>query len=245
VLPLSVWKCIDKINLLTGCIFAPGISRLKIFGVYMLRSLKKILITMVGVGSMSCVPSHMNSSSVVKASKGHSVKLNVPYYCQMNNRYEKTATCSNSSLAMVLEYHGKKSLGLSGKLPDQLYAKYGKLNSVDKISQTAKRLGFTTEKRVPSSFSQIKSSLDQSRPVIIGGDFVGSMGHFVVAIGYNEKGFIIHDPYGHWDEKTISPNDGYGQYLCNRGYTGSAKTYSYSAMKRAAGSGFWTVTLKK
>lgn len=178
------------------------------------------------------------------ASNSASKSLNVPYYCQMNNYVEPYATCSNSSLAMVLDYKGKKSLGYSGNLAEQLYSKFGKLNSIQKISRAARSLGYTAQTRVPSSFDQIKNDINQGHPVIVGGDFVGSAGHYVVAIGYNSKGFIVHDPYGHWDQRTVSPNDGYGNYLCDRGHTGKNKVYSYSAMRRAAGQGFWTVTVK-
>lgn len=171
--------------------------------------------------------------------------LDVPYYCQMDNRVEKHATCSNSSLAMVLDFNGTKSIGSSGNLADQLYNKFGKLNSVAKIASTAQSLGYKAETRVPSSFSQIKRDLDKGLPVIIGGDFVGRAGHFIVAKGYNETGFVVHDPYGDWDRTTISPGNGYGSYLCNNGYSGENKVYTYSQMHRAAGPGFWTVTISK
>ena len=122
-------------------------------------------------------------------SNSASKSLNVPYYCQMDNRVEPSATCSNSSLAMILDYKGKKSLGYSGNLAEQLYSKFGKLNSIQKISRAARSLGYTAQTRVPSSFDQIKNDINQGHPVIVGGDFSGSAGHYVVVIGYNSKDF--------------------------------------------------------
>jgi len=184
-----------------------------------------------------------DSSLSYRSDLNRVVSLNVPYHCQLDNRMEPYATCSNSSLAMVLKYKGVSKLGYSGNLSDQLYYKFGKLNSAAKIANAARRLGFKTTMRVPSSFSQIISDLRRGIPVIAGGDFVGRAGHYVVIKGLTHKGFIVHDPYGHWDEYTISPYDGYGKYTCKNGYTGKERTYSFAAMGKAAGQGFWTVSL--
>ncbi len=164
-------------------------------------------------------------------------RLTVPYFCQYNNAYEPWATCNNTSLAMVISYFGKKSLdGSNGNLPDQIYRAYGKSNSIEAIRKTAQKMGFKVVTKKPGTMDDVKDAIDNGSPVIVGGDFTGGVGHFVVITGYDENGVWVHDPAGQWDQVTVSPNDGYGGRKCKFGYSGKDRHYSYRAMKRAAGS---------
>ncbi len=173
-------------------------------------------------------------------------RLKVPYFCQLNNASEPYATCNNTSLAMVLAYHGKTSLGGYGKLPDQIYAKFGKANSVEALKNVAQSLGFSSVYKKPGSMELIKQEIDAGNPVIVGADFTGSVGHFVVITGYDETGVWVNDPYGQWDQQTLSPNNGYHEKTCNNGYTGQDRHYSYRAMDRAGGgTGMFLVLVDK
>lgn len=174
-------------------------------------------------------------------------KLNVPYFCQMNNvRFRPSATCSNTALAMVLAFYGKNSLTGRGTLADQIFERHGILNSVHLIRSGALKEGFQASVQTPGSFETIKREIDAGRPVIVGGDFVGRVGHFVVVTGYDAQGFLVHDPYGKWDQSTVSPYDGYRTNLCNNGFSGKDRHYSYSAMRKAAGHlGFYLVTIRR
>ena len=55
--------------------------------------------------------------------------------------------------------------------------------------------------KVPSTFDgnstieDLKAHLDRGYPVIVHGYFT-SFGHIIVLKGYNDSGFIAHDPYG-------------------------------------------------
>jgi hypothetical protein len=172
--------------------------------------------------------------------------LEVPYFCQMKNTVGKpSATCNNTALAMVAAYHGKASLSGSGSLPDQIFSRFGKPDSSEKIMLAAQKMGFMSEIKIPGSMEIIKSEIRAGRPVIVGADFVGEVGHFIVITGFNSEGFIVNDPYGKWDEVTISPADGYIQ--CHRpSGSGKGLHYSYKAMKKAAGSlGLYLVLIRK
>jgi hypothetical protein len=172
--------------------------------------------------------------------------LSVPYFCQYESLHEPGVTCSNHSLAMAAAAHGITSLGLSGRLPDQIYEKWGKLNGVEKIAQAAKAMGFKAEFKKPGSMNLVKEQIDAGNPVVVGADFTGSVGHFVTIIGYDETGVYVNDPAGQWDQQTTSPNDGYGGKKCKWGYSGKGVHYSYRAMDRAAGSlGMYIVVLDK
>jgi hypothetical protein len=173
-------------------------------------------------------------------------RLNVPYFCQMHNvRFRPSATCSNTALAMVLAFYGKTSLTGRGTLADQIFERHGILNSVDLIRSGALKEGLQARVHIPGSFDTIKREIDAGRPVIVGGDFVGRVGHFVVVVGYDKEGFLVHDPYGKWDQSTVSPFDGYRSNLCNNGFSGKDRHYSYTAMRKAAGNlGFYLVTIR-
>lgn len=55
-------------------------------------------------------------------------------------------------------------------------------------------------KRVNATKDLIRSQIDLGYPVIIGIDIShylkGASGHMVLCIGYDDKGLVIHDPYG-------------------------------------------------
>jgi uncharacterized protein YvpB len=174
-------------------------------------------------------------------------RLTVPYFCQLNNAYEPWSTCNNTALAMVISYFGKKSIdGSSSNLPDQIYRRFGKANSIHAIRAVAQELGYKVETKVPGTIDEVKEAIDGGSPVIVGGDFTGSVGHFVVITGYDETGVWVHDPAGQWDQTTVSPGNGYGYNTCDRGVTGKDRHYSYRAMKLAGGAaGLYLDILKK
>lgn len=172
-------------------------------------------------------------------------RLKVPYFCQLYNSAEPRSTCNNTSLAMVLAYHGKTSLGVSGKLPDQIYTKFGKANSVEALKNVAASLGFKSVYKKPGSMALVKAEIDAGNPVIVGADFTGSVGHFVVITGYDETGVWVNDPYGKWGQ-IATRGDGYGGKVCNNGYSGESLHYSYRAMDDAAGgAGMFLVLVDK
>jgi hypothetical protein len=87
--------------------------------------------------------------------------------------------------------------------------------------------------------------------VILGADFTGDVGHFVVIIGYNDQGFVVNDSAGKWDQASFSPADGYAGRRCSEGVSGAGVVYSYRAVVRAFNKGkgedgtAWVVYLRK
>ena len=69
----------------------------------------------------------------------------------------------------------------------------------------------------------MKEWLSAGNPCIVHGWFTRE-GHIVTIIGFNERGFIVHDPYGEYWES------GYDTSV-----SGAGLTYSYELMKRVCG----------
>ncbi len=145
--------------------------------------------------------------------------LEGPYYYQYHNRYEPGATCGLTSGAMLLGFHG------SSLRPDDLYRRYGKRLGQSPVGLATiyrRELGYGIG-TYAGSRSQIRRHIDAGRPVVIHGNFTGS-GHIVLIVGYDDTGWILHDPAGRWA----------GCYRC--GYPGRTSTngryvhYSYGSM---------------
>jgi len=63
----------------------------------------------------------------------------------------------------------------------------------------------------------------QKKPIVVHGYFT-NFGHIIVIRGFNEKGFIVNDPYGEFWK------DGYNTKASSAGLT-----YSYDLMKERCG----------
>ena len=122
----------------------------------------------------------------------YGVKLNVPYYYQLNNTYEPYRTCNITSVAMALSY---KTINID---PDTIHRRFGPVFTGYDMQYIARYYGASnTTYHAGASVSQIKNYLDRGIPVIFQGQFTSS-GHIIVLIGYDETGWFVHDPYGEW-----------------------------------------------
>jgi uncharacterized protein YvpB len=127
--------------------------------------------------------------------------LEVPYRSQRDNVQNPSGSCNVTSIAMCLLFLGMKDPP-GVQLEDDLYQKMEQRGWDRHDPQAMKNLiesfqGYRDIFRVDGSFNNIRSSIDAGNPVIIHGYFTVS-GHIVVVCGYDEKGFIINDPYGEW-----------------------------------------------
>jgi len=127
--------------------------------------------------------------------------LEVPYRSQRDNVQNPSGSCNVTSIAMCLLFLGMKDPP-GVQLEDDLYQKMEQRGWDRHDPQAMKNLiesfqGYRDIFRVDGSFNNIRSSIDAGNPVIIHGYFTVS-GHIVVICGYDEKGFIINDPYGEW-----------------------------------------------
>jgi hypothetical protein len=102
---------------------------------------------------------------------------------------------------MVLAFHGRRSRNPRQQLEDELYQwiidRYGRQARTDNsvMQKLYQAYGFGGGFSTTRTWSQIKQELIENRPVVIGGYFTHG-GHIICIIGFDEFGYIVHDPYG-------------------------------------------------
>lgn len=127
--------------------------------------------------------------------------LDVPYLSQLDNRLNPYGSCNVTCVAMCLYYLGyPRPEGV--QLEDQLYQKLEDLGKsrhdpYDLQFLIGTHPGFKDIFRVDGGFRDIQTSIDAGNPVIVHGYFTKS-GHIIVIRGYDDKGFLVNDPYGEW-----------------------------------------------
>lgn len=117
----------------------------------------------------------------------------VPYFYQYNNAYSPSATCGNTSAAMLLGARG------SSATPDDLTLAYGKGQgqSPESLASMYQWEGYQADYGRTGTRSQLKRLLDDGDPVVVHGFWTGP-GHIAVLVGYDENGWIANDPAGDW-----------------------------------------------
>ncbi len=156
------------------------------------------------------------------------VELPVPYFSQLNNEQNPHGSCNVTSVAMCLVYLGYKlASNRREQLEDELY-RYCLNNGLSRHSPTdlAKLIqiyGYKDDFQPDAKWGDVKKWLNAGKPCIVHGWFSRS-GHIIVITGYNEKGWIVNDPYGEWYDW------GYDTSV-----TGKGLTYSYGMMERICG----------
>lgn len=160
-----------------------------------------------------------------------SVKLKVPYKYQLDNAENPLGSCNVTSVAMCLEFldsdlGDRKYKSGDGQLEDHLY-RFMENHDLDRHSpQDLEKLINHHYYPIKDSFTpwgtieRCKSHLASGNPCVIHGYFT-SFGHIIVLVGYDNKGFLVHDPYGEWFESGYD-TDASGAYL----------HYSFDLIKR-------------
>lgn len=145
----------------------------------------------VATDQMTMVATEASSGSSSPA--GTSGLASVPYYYQYDNDFEPTATCGLTSAAMLLGAKGRN------RTPDALYRDYGKAQgqSPEALAELYRWEGLTADSGRTASRAELRAMLDAGSPVVVHG-FWTSAGHIVTLVGYDNTGWLVHDPAGDW-----------------------------------------------
>jgi hypothetical protein len=143
----------------------------------------------------------------------NSVQLKVPYKSQSNNLLNPRGACNVSSLAMCLLYAEAKPQRshVYPQFEDELYD-YAESNGYrrhygEDLAAIAKDYGVVDRfTKKAESLDQVKRHIEGGFPAIIHGYFT-AFGHIIVAVGYDQYGLIVHDPYGEWTPDGYILND--------------------------------------
>lgn len=156
------------------------------------------------------------------------VNLNIPWFSQLNNINTPHGSCNVTSVSMCLYYFGLRAQRPGEQLEDELY-RYCEENGLDRhvpqdLAKIVKDYGYQDDFQAQAKWDDVKSWLSKGNPIIVHGYFTQS-GHIIVIRGYNERGWIVNDPYGAWYP------DGY-----DTNASGAALTYPYKMMEEVCGS---------
>ena len=141
----------------------------------------------VATDQMTMVATDASSGSSSPA--GTSGFASVPYYYQYDNDFEPTATCGLTSAAMLLGAriaHRMRCIETmaQGQSPEALAELY-------------RWEGLTADSGRTASRAELRAMLDAGSPVVVHG-FWTSAGHIVTLVGYDNTGWLVHDPAGDW-----------------------------------------------
>jgi uncharacterized protein YvpB len=172
---------------------------------------------------------------IINSGPPRQVRLNVPFKSQLDNWYNPTGSCNVTSIAMCLEYLGVRRYDLRYRqLEDELY-RYMldsglSRHSPQDLAKVVRDYGRRDDFTVWGTIDRAKDHIAKGNPVVVHGYFT-SFGHIIVLVGYDQNGFIVHDPYGEWF------STGYRTDL-----SGAFLHYSYNLIRNTcmADGQFWT-----
>ncbi|NLM16526.1 MAG: hypothetical protein GX221_02275 [Candidatus Riflebacteria bacterium] len=143
-------------------------------------------------------------------SNGSQKKISVPLICQGDVKCPVPwSACGPTSMAMLLAH--KKGVGTNEAfaMASTLWNQCGTTGNAGTNHQGmvngAKAQGFSGRFHYSCSLDWIKKQIDAGKPVI-----ANVTNHYLVVIGYDDKGFIINDPAKRGEQhRTYSNFDGY------------------------------------
>lgn len=154
------------------------------------------------------------------------VRLAVPYRSQLDNEHNPGGACNVTSLAMAIEFLDPDAGDLRFKqLEDHLYRLMQNNNlsrhSPQDLAKVIDEFYYLKDDfTIWGTIDRCKNHLAAGNPCVIHGYFT-SFGHIIVLTGYDDKGFIVHDPYGEYFD------NGYRTDL-----SGEFLHYSYDLIQR-------------
>lgn len=173
------------------------------------------------------------------------VELNIPYKSQRDNELNPDGSCNVTSLAMCLEFLGAKRKSNVGQFEDELYS-YAERNGLSRhdphdLAMIVENYGCRDDFRTDGTIAQVKEWLTDGKPAVIHGYFT-DFGHIIVLAGFDQDGFLAHDPFGEWyswgyDRNSPNWEDNKGKYI----------HYSYNMITRLCipDGNFWVHFISK
>ena len=145
-------------------------------------SRKRLILPILAIGLMLAL-----SIAVFNVPAQPRTVLNVPY------KRQDPCQCGPAALYMVLRYWGDKVT--YEEIVDAIWLRDMCLTLASDMVRYARKRGFYVVGRL-STIEDLKTYIDQGLPVIVLQKVSASnpRGHFRVVIGYDDKGFIVHDP---------------------------------------------------
>ena len=138
------------------------------------------------------------------------VRLNIPYKSQTDNEFNPGGSCNVTSIAMCLEFFKAQRRTSVGQFEDEIYdyainMGYSRHSPGD-LAQVVRDYGCRDKFIENGTIEGVKRWLAEGKPVVTHGYFT-SFGHIIVLVGYDQNGFIVHDPYGEWFSWGYDRND--------------------------------------
>lgn len=149
--------------------------------------------------------------------------------------------CFSASSAMLAQYWGKEP---NENVYDKLRARYGDSTEAAAQLGALRSLGLDAHYQTNGTVAMLQQEIDAGRPVAVGWLCDGPVsapsggGHWIVVIGYDDKGFFVNDPYGNCDLVN-------GGYLSH--HDGAGLHYSFLNWVprwRVDGTGGWMLTCR-
>jgi uncharacterized protein YvpB len=175
------------------------------------------------------------------------VRLDVPYKSQADNRYDPWITCNVTSIAMCLEYLGVRRKESSGQLEDELrdyMLNHGLNREVGSdLAKVVRAYGAQDFFSTQTTVEEVKKWLSNKNPAVFHGYFTrgGKGGHIIAVVGYDSQGFIVHDPAGEFYWKGYDYNDS------SKNEKGKFLNYSYDLIEKTCQTDgeFWVHFISK
>lgn len=145
------------------------------------------------------------------------IKLDVPFFHQLDNFTQPHRTCNSSSCAMLLAY---KKPGVIRDDDDYLRVvlRYGDTTSHAVQTRALAHFGLRTEFRTNLGFADLDRELQRGNPVVIAIYHRGTLerptgGHVIICVGKTRTGYLFHDPYGSLLDNYTGPVEN-GKFVC-------------------------------
>lgn len=161
------------------------------------------------------------------------VRLKVKYLSQLDNKHRPYVTCNVTSLATVMVYYGHPAFDSTGKqLEDHLF-ELCERKGLDRhnhwhLKELIEGFGYKDSYQENAKWLDAKKWLAAGNLCILAGYFTPG-GHILVLTGYNEKGFIVSDPFGIWYY------DKEGNHYYDTSRAGAGITYPYQELIDSCG----------